>query len=101
MEFVIYALLLLSGFVTGFLYGRSKKSDPAPIVMEQPKQAKRAYVRKVPAVKKGTKVQEAAKTAAEAGAVMSSEAVVNVSKVLPNGRHPDSYLSSSTQNVAE
>ena len=71
MEFVIYALLLAAGFAAGFLFGRSKKSDPAPIVVEQmaaPK--KRAYVRKV---------QPTA----------SAAATVNVSKNMPNGKDHD------------
>lgn len=97
MEFVIYALLLAAGFIPGYFYGRSKKSDPAPIVIEPvakaaPK-AKRAYVRKAP--KKAT----------------SAEATVNVSKALdptnavrsiPNGRlGGDNYLPSSLQQKGE
>lgn len=103
MEFVIYALLVLSGFVVGFLYGRSKKSDPAPIVIDQPiKPAKRAYVRKAPVKKKGTKAEEVAKTAAEAGVVTSEDAVVNVSKSVPNGRYVgDNYLQSASHERAE
>lgn len=77
MEILIYALLLAAGFAVGFLFGRSKKSDPAPIVVEQmaaPK--KRAYVRK-------------AKTP-------SAAATVNVSKVvgqnLPNGKDHGAHV---------
>ena len=101
MEFVIYALLVASGFVMGWFVGSSKKTDPAPILVEQPPK-KRAYVRKEPVVKrvKGTKSQEAARTASEAGVVLSTDATVNVSKIapvggtasLPNGQYKDSYL---------
>lgn len=80
MEFVIYALLIASGFVAGFFVGRSKKTDPAPIVIEQAKPTKRAYVRKAPVDKKKN----------AAGVVTSADAVVNVSKSVPNGKYVDS-----------
>lgn len=95
MEFVIYALLIASGFVAGFFVGRSKKTDPAPIVIEQAKPTKRAYVRKAAVDKKKN----------AAGVVTSADAVVNVSKTsvsaqsasLPNGRYVDTYMPSEAQ----